>query len=152
MRVIFLDFDGVVVVPPRLREVDSSKRIMLEILLRASGAVLVVTSTWRRNRAKAELEALLRLPVYDVTPVLDVPVGETGALVQAPERGCEIQAWLATHPDVTSYVVIDDDADRGPIPAERWVQTTFEFGLTMEAMHAAMMALGPPYVPRATRR
>jgi hypothetical protein len=36
-------------------------------------------------------------------------------------RGEEVRAWLAMHPAVTSYVVLDDDSDRGPIPAHRWV-------------------------------
>jgi hypothetical protein len=51
-------------------------------------------------------------------------------IVEAKERGHEIQAWLDTqNSNVESFVILDDDSDMAHL-LSKLVQTKFEFGLT----------------------
>lgn len=56
-------------------------------------------------------------------------------------RGAQIQSWLDDHPEVTHYVVLDDDADMGPV-LDRLVKTTWEYGLLDEHVDRAAGMLG----------
>jgi hypothetical protein len=94
-----------------------------------TGAHLVISSSWRRRRSRAELSAILAERgytggIFDVTPRHGRPP-EGERLVRAGE----ITAWLASHPEVTSFVILDDDADFGPL-ASRHVRTDAAAGLT----------------------
>lgn len=132
MRVIFLDFDGVVICPPNFRKPCPDRIALLNRLCTATGAVVVVSSTWRLGRSIEQLQRMLSEAGF-----VGTVVGKTPAVAPVPdsptwparERGVEVQAWLSTHP-VESYVVLDDASDRGPIPEERWLQTRFDEGLT----------------------
>jgi hypothetical protein len=157
MKVIFLDFDGVVVCMPVEYDKTSTGRKVhalnrdavshLNAIVAATGAHVVVSSTWRIGRPRPHLLGYLRRAgflgyVVDVTPELFEDQG------RRVERGHEIQAWLAAHPgEIESYVVLDDDADKGPLPAERWVlveQGWFKGGLTAEHAQSAIAALSVP--------
>lgn len=121
MRVVFLDFDGVVNTL-RWRKVngewDSYFGYPEDGGLNDESAVqwvsefcekyeydVVVSSTWRKdgleNCEKYLREAGLRdsIRVIGVTPVL------------SKERGYEIKSWLDEHPDVTGFLIFDDDSD-----------------------------------------
>lgn len=61
--------------------------------------------------------------VIDVTP----------SLWRTPEgtrlfRGDEVQAWLAEHPEVSSFAILDDESDLAPL-MHRLVKTSMERGL-----------------------
>lgn len=60
----------------------------------------------------------LRLPIIDSTPVLN------------GRRGHEIAHWLAAHPEVTTWAIVDDDSDMLPEQRHRFVQTDFSDGLS----------------------
>lgn len=135
MRVVFLDFDGVVVVLPNehghlrtgklVRNANRAAVAQLNDLVARTGAEVVVTSTWRLHSPIDYLTGTLqrggfRGRVLDVTPDLDEKDPATG-LWRRLERGHEVAAWLKAHPAVTHFVVLDDDADRGPIPEHQWI-------------------------------
>ena len=49
------------------------------------------------------------------------------------DRGQEISAWLDQHPEVTHYIVIDDnDWGISPLHGDRFVKTTWESGMTFQ--------------------
>ena len=109
--VIFLDCDGV------LNNTKTTERIegflgldpalvqrCLDLLTR-TGARVVLSSTWRLYpHILAAVTAAI--PPSDVTP--EVRERRIGQYVS---RGTEIAMWLAQHPEVTRYAIIDDDHD-----------------------------------------
>lgn len=120
MKAIFLDIDGVVATPTSVRLnfllgrgpanqwYDTVSLTYLGRLVAKTGAVVVLTSTWREDLehdnplSKAIMDNLfvqLReagAPVFDTTPVL-----------HGHDRSAEVSAWLDEHPCGT-YVIFDD--------------------------------------------
>lgn len=131
MRVVFLDIDGVLVSGEWLRggkpgeyrakRPDPERVAVLFDLLDRSGAVCVLSSTWRYGDWRQHLPAEVVARIIDCTPDLRS---------FAIDRGHEIAAWLAEHPEVEAYVILDDDADMLPEQMPRLVQTRFIAGLT----------------------
>jgi hypothetical protein len=139
MRVVFLDFDGVL--NARTTEADDACEMWsaawldevmvhrLASLVERTRAEVVVSSSWRQRRSPEELAAILEERgfsggVFDVTSRLPRPP-EGERLV----RAAEIRAWLAHHPDVRSFVILDDEADFGEL-ADRHVRTDPDVGLS----------------------
>ena len=146
MKVIFLDFDGVLnsqeYIESRLDEFKG-KKVGLDIravrrlnsLVMHSGAEIVVSSTWRQRRTRQDLNQVLRDAgfygeILGMTPtnVNRLPDGS----FSSERRGQEIQAWLDAAPrygiDVDSFVIIDDDSDMAHLK-HRLIQTTYATGL-----------------------
>ena len=108
MKVIFLDFDGVLnslrspaegvnLVPEKLK--------LLKRLVDATGASIVLSTSWREHwgpdgdATGAVMDQMFHdhgLQIDDKTPTL--PQG----------REAEIKAWLDQHPQVNNFVVLDD--------------------------------------------
>jgi len=125
MKVIFLDIDGVLncstTSNPRKLPYIIDKKIVrrLKRLLLRTGAKVVLSSTWRIDPIGCYAAKYWGVPVFDVCP--DLP--------KSP-RCKEILAWLADHPRVTRYVVIDDEDDElDELPL---FQPSASVGLTME--------------------
>ena len=115
-KVIFLDVDGVLNdrnTPTRTKQgclfVDESKILLLRKIVDATGAKIVLSSTWRYDRDDfrynsdflelKEAMAAHGLEFYSYTPV--EPSGT--------RRGMEIEAWLGVHPEVKKFVILDDE-------------------------------------------
>ncbi len=128
MKVIFLDIDGVLNIYCQDRDkfgctfhdhlVDN-----LESIIEKTGAKIVISSSWRLDGKDAMMEMWKsrNLPgeVIDITPNLSYGAG----LNTGTPRGKEIQEWLDNHPDVTNYVIIDDDVDMLPEQLSNFVVT-----------------------------
>lgn len=137
MKVVFLDVDGVIVPWDCFDETCLQN---LKTIVDRAEAVIVLTSTWRLSQVTRsilvdELEARGIAAPYD-----DVPdFGQTSRA-----RTQEIIAWLAEHPDVTSWVVLDDEdlaaADETGEIAERLVRTESLDGLNCSEL--VEMAVG----------
>jgi hypothetical protein len=142
--IVFLDVDGVLNhsdwyehLRPRYGTtapvdwLDPACVARLDRLCRATGAAVVVSSSWRlylRDKggvAPVLAAAGLTAPVVGETP--DHTETRDPDLLAASRWG-EIRAWLAAHPGVTRWAAIDD-CDWG-IPAERFVRTSLAVGLT----------------------
>ena len=138
MKVIFLDFDGVITIPPKwYLQADLIKNV--KKIVDETGAKIVVSSSWRRENVKETINDMIgktkRCPrnkmlywlidnIYDVTSWFsDKKYNGTG-------RGGEIQTWLDKHPEVDNYVIIDDDGDMFDEQLYHFVQTNYEDGLT----------------------
>lgn len=124
--VLFLDVDGVLNRCGKSGQgLETDKVERLKAVLTRCPARIVLSSTWRKfdhalERVKREFL------IESCTPVLDRQ--ESGIWLGA-SRGREIQAWLDAHPDVTRFVILDDDSDMGPLTAHLVKTGSFE-GLT----------------------
>ncbi|MFO0548635.1 MAG: HAD domain-containing protein [Polyangiaceae bacterium] len=139
MRVIFLDFDGVLnsdAFFERLGPVsdwdsrlDPDAVARLNRLVAATQAKIVVSSTWRYDKSVPALARILADfgfvgEVIGATPVISGP------------RGREIQAWLDDDQSWRSYVILDDRDDMGSLK-KRLVQTQEAHGLLDEHLEQA---------------
>lgn len=130
-RVLFLDIDGVMntLSTPVDPALGLTSLLLprcvaaLDRIVRASGAVVVVTSTWRLTMPLTELRAHFAAAgssaeIVDITPDLD-----------APRREREIAAWLAAQPEPPrAFCILDDDRDMDAF-ATRLVRTDSHRGL-----------------------
>ncbi len=110
---------------------------MLAHIIEKTQASIVISSTWRGSGLKAmqDMWKSRGLPgeVIDITPFYD----KRGEFSHLPfkhraERGNEIAIWLKDHPEVTSYVIIDDDSDMLPEQEQFFVQVNDRYGITFE--------------------
>jgi phosphoglycolate phosphatase-like HAD superfamily hydrolase len=132
MKIVFLDFDGVLITPKSAyRRTCSAEAIAaLNHLIEAAGAAVVVTSTWRLEYSEAELTELLRSwgmrgQVLGVSP-------------EGRSRAEEIQAWMDGQAQpVSDFVILDDMSDMGHLTS-RLIVTEFETGLTHEQARQAL--------------
>ena len=148
LRIVFLDIDGVLLTGRysfragqpggAKRPADPEAVSALNQILSQTGAVIVVSSTWRLDYTLAEMtDALRRWGVAGL--VLDQTPEAAGAV-----RGEEIRAWLAHTAEtgrfvIDSYVILVDEDEDGS--SDRLVQTRFEEGLTMDHAQRAIELL-----------
>lgn len=79
---------------------------MEELMRRVPDLKIVISSTWRLGETVESLKKILQPAKLVSDAVIDV----TPRIALTP-RGNEIQAWLDSHPEVTDFVIIDDDRD-----------------------------------------
>ena len=163
MKVIFLDFDGVLnsqgsfVYEDNRRKKHKEQGVKgpvnetlcnvctanFQALLDQYPDVKVVLSTTWRNlytmdwlKEKLESYHISSNRVIDKTPVIGL--GE--------ERGLEIKTWLDAHPEVTQYIVLDDnDWGIADLHANQFVQTEWYDGLTFTKAELAGWKLSTAY-------
>ena len=160
MKIVFLDFDG-----PIIPILSHHKRkaayeagdktplaawpacvTALNRITDTTGAVIVVSSTWRADglmRTRERLAAWgVKADCIALTPYLNRKT-ESGDWEPIP-RGLEIQKWLDDYEreTVESFVIIDDDQDMEHL-LPRLIHTPFEFGLTEEDADRAIEMLAP---------
>ena len=151
MKILFLDFDGVlnsadyfksVAKQPTLeRPLDHIEPLAVERLneiLTRTGAAVVISSSWRILASFKELTKEMLVPRGFLFS--SRVIGETPR--KGRQRGDQIRAWLdAVVVDPHDYVVLDDDSDRGSIPRHRWVLTNSATGLMDEHVERAVFVL-----------
>jgi hypothetical protein len=146
--VVFLDMDGVLSSPRAFivqqdRPNHSDKWIdpiavrALNMLCRAAGAEVVVSSVWRLNRTRDEFRNILERNGFDGA------LHEDWRTIQSREgfRGDEVREWLERHPDVSRHVILDDDGDFHP--GQPLVQTDTTDGLGYRHLEEAFRVLIP---------
>lgn len=154
MKVIFLDFDGVLnsaasfLWEKRKKTINIANTLspicasnLQYILDKASDVKIVISSTWRKLHTLNELSNIL--DSYGVKARI---IGKT-PITFGGDRGREIRQWLEENPNVTQYVILDDDGDAlGALsiydektdkyttdPKGHFFRTTWEDGLTIKA-------------------
>ena len=132
MRVIFTDLDGVLNPHWKTKWSKSSIQIYNQIC-QEYDLKPVITSTWRINHTKEQLQKIfdeqgIEVEIYDYTPHLD-----------QKDRGLEIKEWLNKN-KVDNYVVIDDIVHNitpyvdNVIKVRNWVGLTTEEYIEMKKM------------------
>lgn len=106
---------------------DQRAILCLQDIVFVTGAEIVLSSSWRISslRTKQLKEQLLPYGLE----ITDRTISDARG-----ERGDEIKEWLSRNPDVSHYVILDDDNDMSDIK-DHLIQTTFYKGLLPE--HAA---------------
>lgn len=154
MKVVFLDIDGVLNCTESLRLVGKPRPFhrdsvaALNRILSETGAVIVVSSSWRYGQTLETLQEILRGEGVHPCLVVDkTQEYETQGLwsLGCLPRGKEIQNWIDAHPELTEYAILDDDNDVfvDTDPAHV-VHTTFDRGLTDEHATRAIQILSTP--------
>lgn len=133
-KIIFLDIDGVLCLPPKWHSVGFSKECCdnLTNILNSTDAKIVISSTWRRSKQDlAEMRKHMVQHGVDITQIIDCT--PFMSLSGSGRRGQEIQNWLDNHPEIDTFVVIDDEIwDMDPISDDKIINTLTETGLTKE--------------------
>ena len=147
MKVIFLDFDGVITSYNSRWTLMPVKMNYVARICAETGAKIVISSSWRQSSLESTLKDItnpeapyvedkpdtLSNFTIDVTPRLDC--NKYG-------RGDEIQWWLDRHPEVTNYVIIDDDTfDMLPNQMPHVVESSWEDGISKEMVDHAIEIL-----------
>lgn len=142
MKVLFLDIDGVcnsLAYAQRnsmnlWHKTDPELVNLVRGIIEATGCEVVLSSTWRLY---PEALAVVK---RDVCQLLDcTPDMQDGAKRGIVPRGEEVEAWLAGHPEVSRYAILDDEGDF--LPGQPLFQTTFATGLTPEIADAVILHL-----------
>ena len=144
MKIIFLDFDGVL---NKFSDTESllylSKECVgnLNTLIERSGAKIVISSCWRAHHPMEDLKQIL---INAGFKYVDHIIGVTPDLIYEPRKTCrgeEISKWLKeSNENVESFVIIDDDDDMDPF-MHLLVQTNCDNGLTTDEMERALLVI-----------
>jgi hypothetical protein len=131
MRVIFLDIDGVLnnVATKFGRVFDGECVRWLNRITDRTGAVIVVSSTWRHAGIRKMREILRGNGVTGRVIGLTPDLSRKGIVHVAVARAQEIQRWFELTPGIEAFVILDDDTDMEHL-ACRHVQTASMVGLT----------------------
>ena len=143
MKVIFLDFDGVITTPDTKWNIGLVYVKRIKKICDATGAKLVISSSWQRyagtnNESREErvnnwlkgilmkgyrgyIKKFFKDYTYDMSGRF---YGEFGN-----NRGSDIKSWLTRNPEVTDYVIIDDEDDMMDEQLFHFVQTDYSFGI-----------------------
>lgn len=141
MKIIFLDIDGVLnsAKYDRARSdtdgnIDATRLPLLKQLVDATGAEIVLTSTWRKLWERDESQntetgkelnrifASVGLKIFDKTPISGF-------------RKDEVLAWLNANPDATRFCIIDDMPFGWGELSEHFVKTDPLIGYGLEQQH-----------------
>lgn len=120
MKAIFLDIDGVIATPTSVRLnyllhrqvtnqwYDGVALTYLGRLVAQTGAVVVLTSTWREDLGHGnELVEAIMANLFAQLEEAGAPVHDSTPVMAQGDRSSEIGAWLDAHP-CEAYVIFDD--------------------------------------------
>jgi hypothetical protein len=152
-KIIFLDFDGVMVTEGSAKNRTQSRYAgaspvavtALDRIVRETGAQIIVSSTWRAGGLATMCQVLEEWGV-EARPVGCTPdsakaktLGDIKLYI-AKGRGDEIQAWLDQYPGIKRFVILDDEDHMGHL-LPHLIQTDFEHGLTNKHADQAIARL-----------
>lgn len=148
MKVVFLDFDGVLNTDSYIRScgydgliLDPSKMRLLKKIIESTDAKIVLTTSWKEHWEKDSTKcdasgklmntvfARYGLEIFDKIPHMK-------------EREDGIANWLDANPEAKNYVILDDFALEGNMISGHLVRTSaFRDGLEDEHMRQAIQIL-----------
>lgn len=137
MKVLFLDFDGVLNIwpnPGRNGEFHKPACINLEFLLnKVPDLKIVVSSSWRAFGYEA-VRDVLKSNGIDPRKVIDITGDEVSPSDGKKDRDYQIECWLKKHPEVKKFAVVDDESYDMALVANKMVKTDRYVGLTQAAV------------------
>lgn len=154
MKIVFLDFDGVITTLKSNWTLDKKKMELVKCICDETGAKIVISSSWRRytladtieelttNQTKTGHEPFL-MPEYivDVTARMYAFKHGTREIHYGLDRGVEIDRWLWEHPEVTNYVILDDDGDMLLSQKNNFIKTHALRGISKRDVERAIKIL-----------
>lgn len=157
--ILFLDLDGVLTSIPwmitrhQLRRygllnypgiecshiVDPGCLAHLNFLLRATGAQIVISSTWRTYLSLEELRRTLETQGMVPGRI----IGKTPRIHVSRSRGLEVKQWISENSFEGRFVVIDDDDDITEHGlGSHFVKTHIMLGLQYKEIQQSLKILG----------
>jgi len=145
-RIIFLDFDGVIVTQTtRFNKMDPLCMTQLKRVIDETDAWLVISSTWRHRKNLDQIKDIftdhgfeeMGTRVIGLTPILN------GYMI----RGREIEKWIIDNEKwdelhMKSFIILDDDSDMEPF-MDRLIKTDRHKGMNeKDAVQAINMLKG----------
>jgi hypothetical protein len=139
MKIIFLDFDGVITTLKTRWKIDMDKIKIINDICDKTDAKIVVSSSWRIGYRGVVSVFRLSLKNYftknqyldhfknTFDKFIDNIVGMTDS---GSCRGNEIKFYMNEHPEVENYVIVDDDSDMCDYQLFNFVQTDTYEGIT----------------------
>lgn len=158
MKILFLDFDGVLNNESHLRRVrnhdpvgptafhrefdPNNIGILNQLCVQVPDLRIVISSSWRTGKSVEWLQNLLESSGFLFA---DRIVGATPDYHMNKPRGLEIEEWLLNHivkssMRITGFVILDDDSDMAHLMSHL-VKTSFRKGLTKEHIPAILEVL-----------
>ena len=120
MKAIFLDIDGVIATPTSVRLnyllgrgptnqwYDGVALTYLGRLVEQTGAVVVLTSTWREDlEHQNPMTKAIMDNLFAQLEAAGAPVSDLSPVLREADRSAEIGAWLDAHP-CERYAIFDD--------------------------------------------
>ena len=126
MKIIFLDIDGVINsafewVPMSERGSYPINTALWDVhdltpkyigrlneIVDATGAKVVISSSWRIQYKHTELAKMLKTQGFTGEVIGETPIFSRTPDGVAQDRGDEIKFWINTHDDIDSFVILDD--------------------------------------------
>ena len=110
----------------------------LHKIVGATGAKIVVSSTWRRFKHNLVYLQENGVDYIDITPIFNTPPSE-----RYGQRGAEIQEWIDKHKEmnIEKYVIIDDGWDFLDYQRPFYVETQWLNGLQDKHVKQAIKML-----------
>lgn len=140
MKVIFLDFDGVITTYNSKWKIDMNNIKIINDICDKTNAKIVVTSSWRIGHRGDVLAFNGYLTQYiiehnyldNVQDTFDKFIGNIVGMTESIGgwRGDEIKLYMSEHPEVENYVILDDDSDMCDYQLFNFVQTDTYEGIT----------------------
>jgi hypothetical protein len=145
-KAIFLDIDGVLNSDKMLREgmfktgdradmISPEMVARLERIIEAHPEVLIIlSSSWRISQADLALECMKKQGFSR-----DAFDGKTNT--KGRDRGRQIQDWLDEHPEVTKFIILDDELHGMLHLEEHVIKSSWYIGLLDEHADEAIKRL-----------
>lgn len=140
MKIIFLDFDGVITTYNSKWKIDMNNIKIINDICDKTNAKIVVTSSWRIGHRGDVLAFNGYLTQYiiehnyldNVQDTFDKFIGNIVGMTESIGgwRGDEIKLYMNEHPEVENYVILDDDSDMCDYQLFNFVQTDTYEGIT----------------------
>lgn len=140
MKILFLDFDGVITTLKTQWKIDMNKVKIINEICDKTDTKIVVTSSWRLGYGSAVSAFHESLKQYftknqyldhfkDIfDKFINNIVGMTDSVGTC--RGNEIKFYINEHPEVENYVIVDDDSDMFDYQLFNFIQTDTYEGIT----------------------
>lgn len=161
MKVIFLDFDGVITTLESGWNLCPKKIELLGRIIDKTNAKIVISSSWRRNTLDDTLKFISGGSIHSKDnpfPYCDKVVGITDRMYafswndeinnrtgKRPTyllpRGVEIQRYLELNKDIKQYVILDDMTDMLYWHKDNFVKTDSYNGLSEQDVELAIKIL-----------
>lgn len=155
MKIIFLDFDGVISTYEKGWRFDVEKIELLKEIVDKTDAKIVVTSSWKRGFTEVDKfiksfydkprnKDLKNVTIFDwfANSIYDI-TDNNGSW-----RGDEIQRWIDKHnEEIESYVILDDDSDFRDKQLFNFVQTDTYEGITSREVKLCIKILNGEQIP-----
>lgn len=109
MKVVFLDFNGILDTYDNMDVVDLDNLNRLKTIVDVTGAKVVLTTSNKNNYYRSgKIRGILK---YIIDSLLEAGIDVIGMVPMLDSREKEIHAYLDMHPEVEEFVILDDDYD-----------------------------------------